>query len=273
VDLFKPFGQDYHPFFLAIAFAFGGVGLGTAFYGGTLLQKKWKDSIIIVTGVIIVAYLGLSYVIFDIPGIGKAFEILARIGLTVLLCMVTATGTYGILKQQQNIVFATGFGVVFFFFFTRLIFRNEVFIEQQLEILLLFFVVLMVYLEIGSKSMFYWQALKKMTASQAPTTLLLQRFNSVLNWYVLIIPILYLSVYGASYAIVQFGADLFGFTGEELMSINLTTFAGMLLLVVIIIACAFMLWSIIPREKNRPLPPMPTQRQQTQTSDDQSFLM
>ena len=255
VDLFTiPLGLPYSPFLLSLLFSCGGIILGFLVYAGSKLQRSTTLMIEIGIPLGLGVFLLLIGLLYPIEMFLDVALFLLKVGLGLILCAVPLVGIYGLLKKEKNIVLASGFGLIFFFFFTRLLLKNVVFIEQNIMLLLLFFICFIVYLELATRLIFFMTALSKLTRAAKPDALLLQRYNHVFNVYLLFVSILFTSVYLLSIGITSSGMDLFLFTGDELFSVSLATFAGMILLVCILLAAVWVIWGMIPREKPQDQP-------------------
>lgn len=245
---------NYQTNTLALALALFGIGIGFLFYFLSKLNSKTKNTII--TGFLMfITILIVSYYFIDgIQGLAFIMTTLIKIMLFYLICTVPMVGVMSLLNKQKNVFIFTGVSAIFFYFFIIFLiqFRPEISIPfystNELELLLLYFIVLIAFLEIGIMSMNYSDVIKKMTKYQTYDEYLLKKSNSVLNKYMIMIGGVLSLCYLLTYLLL-ISPDNILFNTGELIGIDLRSLYGILILVTFTIVCIFLFWYIIPKEK------------------------
>ena len=252
IEIFsQPLGLEYETSIISLLLAVIGIMLGLIFYALSFLKKVVKNYIILgFPGFIFFTFL----IVYFIGGVDLFIEILSlfvKIGLFLMLCTIPIAGCYGLLKKQRNIIIASGVGLMFFFFFTKFLIGEFVISVDQIEILILFFISFIAFLELGLASINYNSVVDKMTPNEDSDENLLLHFNNVLNNYIVLISIVLFSCFGFTLIIFQYNYQFMSIIPQELLDIDLTSAYGMCFLVIITIISAFMFWYLIPREKTK----------------------
>ena len=141
---------------------------------------------------------------------------------------------------------------MFFFFFLIILsklnptFSAPFYSENQIALLLLFFLLFICFLEFGASSIYFGSAVKKMVPNEDNDESMLLRFNRVFNRYLIQISSVLGLCYVISLLLVWYRSDI-GF--KELFGVNLSSSEGIFLLIIFVIAGAFIFWYLIPRER------------------------
>ena len=114
--------------------------------------------------------------------------------------------------------------------------------------LLLFFILFLMYLELGVNLTYFNSMIRKMTPTEYIDEVMLARFNQVVNRYLIQVPAALILVYLIS-IIFFWNSDLI--STHELMGIRLTSGFGIFLLVIFSILGSFLFWYLIPHEKTK----------------------
>lgn len=246
------FGINYSSFYISLILSIIGIGLGFLFYGGSLLKSSIKSYIVIGTLGAILLLILLTYLVAGVSALIELFVLLAKIGFFFLLCTIPLIGVYSILKRQRNVILSSGAGILFFFFFVIILSKaNSNFVvpfysANQIEILLLFFLLFICFLELGVTSIYFGSVINKMAPNEDSDETMLLRFNRVFNRYLIQISIILVLCYVLSLFIVWYSKDI---SSGEFMGINLSSGSGVFLLVLFTIIGAFVFWYLIPHEK------------------------
>jgi len=247
-----PFNIGYSSLILSLVLSLIGISLGFLFYGLSLLKATIKKYMVF--GITISILLPILVIYFGL-GTNALIELLVfivKIGFFLMMCSVPLIGVYALLKQQRNAFLVSGGGVLFFYFFALIIskkisiFSVPFYSTDQIAQLLLFFISVILYLELGTTSMYFDSVISKMAPNEDSDEFMLARFNTVFNRYVILVPILFVIFYFISLVFFWMSNS---FSAEEFMGVNLTSAAGIFLLVIITIAGAILFWLLIPSEK------------------------
>ena len=252
IDLFSPLlGNGYLPLQLSLLLSAIGIGLGMLFYGLSQLNQNIKKYVMLGVPGFILLMVVFTYLIFGVFALFDLIIYLIKIGFGLMMCTISLIGTYGLFKQQHNTILAAGAGLLFFFFFTKILLGEFASTVEQIEILILFFILFVYYLEFGISSIYFSSALHKMMPNNNADESILIRFNHVFSRYLVHIFIVLVICYGLSLVILKYSSPLLSVTGGEIMNINFGSVYGIWLLVGITAICAFLFWFIIPREKQK----------------------
>jgi len=252
VDLFAPLlGIGYSPLQLSLLLSLIGIGLGVLFYTLSLLNQTVKRYIMLGVPGCILLMVVFTYLIFGVFALFELIVYLVKIGFGLMMCSLSLVGAYGLLKRQQNTILAAGAGILFFFFFAKILLGEFASTVEQIEILILFFILFVCYLELGTTSIYFASATHKMMPNKNADEIMLLRFNHVFSRYLVHIFIVLLICYVFSLIILQYSSLFVSLTGGEIMSINLESIYGMWLLVGVTVICAFLFWFLIPHEKTK----------------------
>jgi len=254
LDLFSALGDEISPLYLSFLLSAIGIGLGFLFYVLSTLPKSTKK--IIILG-IPTANLLIVLIIYAVLGVIAVYDFFIIIG-KILFCLIMSStslfGTYGLIKRQKNTIITTGFGILFFFFFTKIVLDTSFSVLTSLELVLLFFILFITNIEMGLNSLYFRDALTKMMPNPHPDDAMLFRFNQVFNRYLIHVSVILLICYTGSLLILKYSSPFVDVTGGELMSIPFGTVYGMWILIAITVLCAFLLWFLIPKEKTKQEP-------------------
>ena len=216
IELFSPvIGLPYSAYYLSLMLTLLGVGLGVIFYVLSNLNRAYRR--LIVTGVIgfILILITISILFAGFFVLYELIIYLAKFALGLSMCTVSIVGSYGIVKRQQNAVIASGGGILFFFFFTRILLGDFVSIVQPIEVMILFFVLFICFLELAVKAIYFNSSIEKITKKETDG-ILLKRFNSVFNRYLIFISFVLIICYIISLIILLHDNPLISITAGEI---------------------------------------------------------
>lgn len=250
VVIFSPLiGSTYDATTLAFLFSMVGAVLGLAFYGLSLLKPKIKRYLKIgVPSSIGLIILG-SYVFFGAQAFVDVFIFFIKVGFGLILATISLIGVYGLFKKHRTTVLAAGAGIVFFFFFTRVLMGEFVFAVTQVETLLLFFILLICYLELGTSSLFYSNVFGKIVPHDEGNEQMIKRFSSVMTNYFVFVFFALAICYVVTFSLYSYRSVIVSSAPGKLLGIDPGSIYGFWMLVVMIVIGAFLFWYFIPREK------------------------
>lgn len=247
-----PFSIGYSPFILSLVLSLIGISLGFLFYALSLLKSAIKKYIVFGITISILLLILIAYFGLGTNALIELLVSLVKIIFFLLMCSVPLIGVYALLKQQINAFLVSGGGVLFFYFFALIIskkfsiFSVPFYSTDQIAQLLLFFVSVIIYLEIGTTSIYFYSVTSKMAPNEDSDEFMLARFNTVFNRYIILVPILFVIFYLIS--LVFFWMSNY-FNAGEFMGINFTSTEGIFFLVILTIAGGILFWFLIPAEK------------------------
>ena len=239
---------------LSIFLALFGVGLGFIFYGLSFLKTQIKNYIVFGIMSIIFLIILITYFYFGISVLFELLILIVKIMLFLGMCSIPIVGVFAILKKQKNALFSSIIGILFLYFFTLIlskflpVFSVPFYSSDETPQLLLFFILILMYLELGVNQIYFSSVIHKMSPTEEIDEFMVSRFNQVVNRYLLQVPTALILVYLIS--VVFFWNSDFIST-EELMGIKLTSGFGIFLLIIFAIAGIFLFWYLIPREKTK----------------------
>ena len=252
IEIFLPlFGFVYDSFYISLLFSSVGIGLGLLFYAISLLKPSIKRYIKLgIFAGICFSLIGV-YLVVGLSAFVDLLIFYIKVGFGLFLCAIPLIGTYGLFKKQRNTVLAAGAGILFFFFFARILLGDFVFSVTQIDSLLLFFILFICFLELGSTSVFFGSVIEKMTPHKEGNEYMLSRFVAVTNRYFAFIFIILLLCYGVTFVLFTYNDYIISSASGELIGIDLNSIYGIWLLVILIMLGSFMFWYLIPREKQQ----------------------
>lgn len=247
-----PLQINMSPFYLSLVLSIVGILLGFLFYGLSLLKKSLKTTIVIGIMVSILFIVLFTYLIAGLNALIELFILLIEIGFFLLMCTIPIIGVYSILTKQRNVLISSGAGMMFFYFFVIILsklnsdFSAQYYSEDQITMLLLFFLLFVSYLEVGATSIYFGSVVNKMTPNEDSDEAMLLQFNQVFNRYIIQISIILILCYFLSIFLFWYKDNI---GTEEFMGVDLSSPIGIFLMIVLFIAGAFVFWYLIPREK------------------------
>ena len=231
-----PLGINLSSFYIAIVLSSVGIALGFLFYGISLLKSSVKATITIgVMGSILLLIL-ITYLLYGLSALVELFIYLLKIGFFLLMCVMPIIGVYSILKKQSNVLNSAGIGILFFFFFVIILskinptFSAPFYSENQIAMLLLFFLLFICFLEFGASSIYFGSVVKKMIPNEDNDESMLLRLNRVINRYLIQISGVLGLCYIISLLLVWYRSDI-GFT--EFLGLSLNSSEGLFLLIIL----------------------------------------
>jgi len=245
------FGWEYGPIALSVLISAVGIYLGLLFYGLSLIRKKIKNYIIVIIPVFIFVVLLSVFLSGDIKLFLDLLLILIKTGFLLILCSIPIVGCYGILKAKRAAILISGGGIIFFFIFTKIILRQLSSPIGQIEMLTMFFVLIIVYTEIATTSIYFKNASQKMTPNENHDERLISSFNNVINRYIIFIGAVFLSCYIFTFILFQHNNEFMNIIPPELIDIDFTSIYGIWFLITVTLIAAFIFWYLIPREKTK----------------------
>ena len=247
-----PLGINISSFYIAIILSSVGIVLGFLFYAISLLKSSLKATITIgIMGTILLLIL-ITYLLYGLSALVELFIYLLKIGFFLLMCVMPIIGVYSILKKQSNVLKSAGIGILFFFFFVIIlskinpVFSAPFYTENQIALLLLFFLLFICFLEFGASSIYFGSVVKKMIPNEGIDESILLRLNRVINRYFIQISGVLGLCYIISLLLIWYRNNI-GFT--EFFGLSLNSSEGLFLLIIFVIVGAFIFWYLIPREK------------------------
>ena len=235
-------------FILGILITLMGLGFGVFSYFLSNYPKRGFVILIIVGSIFLILF--LTYAIFGFQLFATLFVNVVIFGFLFLMSTIPMIGIYSIFKKQKKALYASGFGIIFFFIFHRFF---EWFAERPIGMIdteiitnIMFFIMFITYLELGSRAINFNMITYKMTPNENPDESLLQRYNHFINRYIIIMASVLLTSFFISAILIINSAmiALDDFIGLDFSSVN-----GILFLVMISLICAVVFWYVIPREK------------------------
>jgi hypothetical protein len=247
-------GLSTPAFELSIFLSLFGVGLGFIFYGLSYLKTQIKNYAVFgIMGVIFLIIL-ITYASFGLSVLIELLLLLIKIGFFLSMCSVPIIGVYAIMKKQKNALFSSAIGILFLYFFILImsrvipVFTVPFYSSGEILFLLLFFILFIMYLELGINIIYFSSVIRKMSPTKEIDEFMFTRFNYIVNRYLLQVPLVLILVYIIS---VFFFWNSEIISSEELFGIRLNSGIGIFLLVIFAIAGTFISWYLIPREKTK----------------------
>jgi len=239
---------------LSVFLSLFGIGLGFIFYGLSFLKTQIKNYVVFgIMGIIFLIIL-ITYLSVGLLVLADLMLLLIKIGFFLGMCSVPIVGVFAILKKQKNAIFSSTFGILFLFFFTLFlsrfipVFSVPFYSSGEIPQLLLFFILILMYLELGVNQIYFSSVIRKMSPTVNIDEVMFARFNRIFNRYVYQVPTALILVYLLS--VIFFWNSDFLVT-EELLGVKLTSGFGIFLLVIFAITGSFLFWCLIPREKTK----------------------
>ena len=246
--ILKQLNINFSSAYLSIILSSIGVALGIVFYFLSNLKSNTKFIISIISTIVLVMVVLIGYIFGGI----LALQYLGVIGFFFLMSTIALISVYAILKNQKMVFFSSALGLMFFYFILILLSKAKpdtfipFYTDEQVELLLLFFILFIFYIELGSISIYFKNVVKKMTPNQEIDELMIKRFNKVFNRYVFFISIFLITSYLITLMLLL-NANFIEI--NEIMGINLSSAYGVILLVSFTFLGAILFWILIPREK------------------------
>lgn len=265
IKIFKVINQDLLIINLSaehIALLFGIIGLflGIGYYLLSILPQKIKTILTIGIPSTILILILSSYLIGDISGFFNLLYNFLKLGIFFVVSGIPSIATYSLLKNQKNVLLACGAGIMIFFF--MIIFLSQItklnlvtiYSENQIPMMLLFFVFFLIFIEIGSKSIYYSNSLSKITPNQYIDQNSLFRFNNVINKQLLFTSAIFTICYFTSLILLLNNNYSRFFEFNRILGVESTSYFGIILLVFFTLTGLTILWFLIPQEKEKTKP-------------------
>lgn len=248
---------NYDLNYFSIIISSVGVVLGLVFYKTVALSKKIKNYILIGVPTFILILIISIYIIFGVNVLVDFFTFLLKILVIIIMCIIPTAAVYSILNKQRSLLLVTGTGILFFFFLVIILskVKNDVLLplysENQVALLILFFVLFLCFLELGTASIFFKSATDKMTLNKNYDNKLFLGVNRILNRYIANITIVLSLCYILSLLII-WSSNYNIFNSAGMLGVDFSSVYGVLFLISLTLAGAFILWYLVPREKQKP---------------------
>lgn len=248
---------NYDLNYFSITISLVGVGLGLIFYKIALLSRAIKNYILIGIPAFILILIVSTYIIAGVDALFGLFTFLLKILVIVIMCIIPTAAVYSILNKQKSLLLVTGAGILFFFFLVIILSKakNDVLLplysESQVAILILFFVLFLCFLELGTASIFFKSATDKMALNKNYDNRLFLGVNRILNRYITNIAIVLSLCYFLSLLIIWSTNYNVFFNSEGMLGVDFSSVYGVLFLISLTLAGAFILWYLVPREKQK----------------------
>jgi hypothetical protein len=228
-----------------------GVILGLGFYGLSLLHTSIKFCIKIGITMLILGYVSISSYIGGKAGFFEAFELLLMIFFTLLICGIPLGGTYGILKKNKSAAVSAGIGIIIIFFLRKTVLSGFNPSSYSIDFIVMFFILLILFMELGTSSAFYNSVLNRMAPKDSIDETNLIRLSRVINHYLVYLLLIIVSCSGVTLGILYFNDYILSVGPKEIMNIDMSSFNGILLSVILVMIGIYILWVLIPREKDK----------------------
>lgn len=228
-----------------------GVILGLGFYGLSLLHTSIKFCIKIGITMLILGYVSISSYISGKAGFFEAFELLLMIFFTLLICGIPLGGTYGILKKNKSAAVSAGIGIMIIFFLRKTVLSGFNPSSYSIDFIVMFFILLILFMELGTSSAFYNSVLNRMVPKDSIDETNLIRLSRVINHYLVYLLLIIVSCSGVTLGILYFNDYILSVGPKEIMNIDMSSFNGILLSVILVMIGIYILWVLIPREKDK----------------------
>jgi hypothetical protein len=240
---------------LTIILSLIGIGLGLIFYAVSLLKTKVNGYVIIGGSILIPILMISTYLIIGLSAFLALMIFLIKMGLVLVICTMPIVGCYGLFKKQKGTFLAAGVGILFFFFFTKILsvimLGKVMFPLDQIELIILFFISYICFLEMGVTSINFDHMINKMTPNEDTDEIVLSRFNRLFNRYILHVSFVLILCYTFALIIFRYNNYITSLIPKEIINVDISSVQGMLLLVIFTLAGAFIFWFLIPREKTK----------------------
>ena len=226
--------------------------MGFIFYGLSFLKTQIKNYAILGTIGIIFMIILITYASFGISALADLLVTLLKVGFFLSMCSVPIVGVYAIMKKHKSSLLTSAVGILFLYFFILIIskmlpvFTVPFYSAEEILKLLLFFVLFIIYIELGTNLIYFSSVLRKMSPTEDIDESMFVRFNHVVNRYLLQVPSVIMLFYVIS-LVFFLTSDIF--SNKEILGISLTSGLGIFILVILTITGAFLFWYLIPREK------------------------
>ena len=252
VDTFSDLLEfPYSPLHISFFLSFIGIGLGVLFYYISLFKSNVKNYIITAIVIIISIIFVIPYLELKIDALRESAMLLIKIGILLGFCTVPTTSVYALLKKQKDTLLVSGLVIMFFFCFIRVLKGNFVFSEDQNELLVLFFITFICFLELGTKSFQFDSVIHKLMPNEDVYDIVLLRFNKVLNRYFVNISLFFVICYILTIIIFWNNASIGLFNAEGFIGIDFSSIHSTFVLVILLMAGMFIFWFLAPYKRTK----------------------
>jgi hypothetical protein len=212
----------------------------------SLLTRSVQNYVKLVIAGFFLSLLVYSYLTNRVAGILQTLWLLLTILFAFIICGIPAGGTYGVLKKNNKAVVSTGVGITLIFLLKIILLAETT--QGTVESTLLFFILLVFFLELGSAAGFYSSILQRMTTKSTNHDAF-SRLSSLLNHYLLHLSITMVLCTGITLIIISFNEPILSIGPREIMNIKMNSPHGAWLSATLVIASILLLFHLIPREK------------------------
>jgi len=252
VDTFSDLLEfPYSPLHISFFLSFIGIGLGVLFYYISLFKSNVKNYIITAIVIIISIIFVIPYLELKIDALRESAMLLIKIGILLGFCTVPTTSVYALLKKQKDTLLVSGLVIMFFFCFIRVLKGNFVFSEDQNELLVLFFITFICFLELGTKSFQFDSVIHKLMPNEDVYDVVLLRFNKVLNRYFVNISVFFVICYILTIIIFWNNASIGLFNAEGFIGIDFSSIHSTFVLVILLMVGMFIFWFLAPYKRTK----------------------
>lgn len=262
IEIFKILNKDllvisYSSEHLSYIFGIIGIILGIGYYFLSTLPKKFKKLLTIAIPTALLLIVLFSYLIADLAGLFTMLYNLIKIGIFFVISGIPSIASYSLLKNQKNVLLACSAGIMVFFFMIVLLSQMTglnllpIYSEEKIALLILFFIFLLTFIELGNNSIYYTDTLKKMTPNEYIEQDTLFRFNRVINRQIVYSGIVLIICYFTTFILFWNNNYNRYFQLNKIFGIEATSYFGIILLVFFTLTGLTILWFLIPQEKKQ----------------------
>lgn len=241
----------YSPLHISFFLSFIGIVLGVLFYFISLFKSNVKNYIITAIVIIISIIFVIPYLWLKIDALRESVMLLTKIGILLSFCTIPITSVYALLKKQKDALLVSGLVIMFFFCFIRVLKGNFVFSEEQNELLVLFFITFICFLELGTKSLQFDSVIHKLMPNEDVYDVILLRFNKVLNRYFVNIFLFFVICYILTIIIFWNNTSLGLFNAEGFLGMDFSSIHSTFVLVILLMLGMFIFWFINPYKRTK----------------------
>jgi len=241
----------YSPLHISFFLSFIGIVLGVLFYFISLFKSNVKNYIITAIVIIISIIFVIPYLWLKIDALRESVMLLTKIGILLSFCTIPITSVYALLKKQKDALLVSGLVIMFFFCFIRVLKGNFIFSEEQNELLVLFFITFICFLELGTKSLQFDSVIHKLMPNEDVYDVILLRFNKVLNRYFVNIFLFFVICYILTIIIFWNNTSLGLFNAEGFLGMDFSSIHSTFVLVILLMLGMFIFWFINPYKRTK----------------------
>lgn len=251
VKLSSTFYEPFDPYFISFLFSVVSIILGFVISAMIRLPSKIRLCINIgFPSIFSLALIVMCYVV-DISVLQGILQAFFKVILMLVLGSMAILFAYGVFRANRTAIIDSGVGLMVLYFIPAFL---SVFFEfpiTDIWVIVAFFIGYLLLLELTCTSLFFTQVLKNITPNSNLNELVIQRFNMVVNSYLLFILVIFFFCVLITSSVALISSFFVSEGSFSFFSIDLGSLTGLYFFIVLTLISLVLFWLLVPVSKKQ----------------------